>query len=105
MDVMHGSGPKRAVRTVDFANRLLNLTPELLVRLHLFARRHRDLDVPDLIGQRGILDEQPLDGLQPPRYALRVIEPVDPKQDPTVAGIAPDGLRFRLHAGLTCEAA
>ena len=76
---------KVAVRAVDATGHLLDLALELAVRAHVLARRHRDLEQPELSAIVGSPLEQELDGQELAGDPLRVVEPIDAEHELLVA--------------------
>ncbi len=85
--------------SIDAPHQLVDVALQLGVGGHALARGHRDLHEAHLIAQLRRLLQQAIDGVQPPRDALGVVEPVDPQHDGAATGIGADGLGARDHVG------
>src|SRR5512147_2916135 len=103
MQIVNGCRPDGRGHSVQPADRLLDLPAERLVGRDLVARGNGDLNVPDGVAQVRTGLEEPLQRLEPPRDALRVVETIDPEDDTPASGIAADGLRLLLDGRLSCE--
>ena len=77
---LDGAARGRAVLGIDATHQLVHVATQLAVGVDLLARRHGQLDEVHLAAQRRLALQHSVEGQQPTRHALRVVEPVDAQQ-------------------------